>query len=465
MNLTLPRRVRLSMLALAVMLTSQLLLTPGVAEANPATPDQVEAFRALWRRTEDLVYDGIVSRSWVWGPQPLDYEYKDRYRFGSTDRYGERAFRHYDKGRMEIDPRQPVGSKWYIRPSTLVKEMVLGRVQVSENSEYNYLNPQRVRVGAQIPVVGDPIPNNSTPTYATFADYSTMGGFRAAERRGEEVVKIIDREANTGDRHNSGDPKAVITAYDQETGHNIPRAFTDYFEQQGTVLDATGNRVRERLFDPLYIFGRPITEPYWARVTVDGKATLVLLQLFERRVLTYTPSNSPEWRVEMGNAGQHYLRWRHLHDLTFTGPARISLQKFTEVLAYYKSPVTAEAGDLYALIVGYGLDPAVALAFFVQESGAGTAVGYCSGQNSLNNKNWGNVRGDENGACGFMKFPTWRAGLDWWCKAMIKYYVNKNLNHMEDAIPVYAPASDGNDVNEYLSTMYLLMLRWYGYRT
>ena len=37
----------------------------------------------------------------------------------------------------------------------------------------------------------------------------------------------------------------------------------------------------------------------------------VLVQPFERRVLTYTPSNAAGWHVEMGNVGRHYYSWRY----------------------------------------------------------------------------------------------------------------------------------------------------------
>jgi hypothetical protein len=408
-----------------------------------------------------MVYDGIVNQGWVWGPKALDYDYKDKYRYSDTEKYRERAFRYYDKGRMEIDPRQPVGSKWYIRGGDLVKEMVGGQVQVSESGEVNQLNPLGVVTPAEIPVVGDPTVTDATPTYATFTDYTKP----YPDRRGQSVVKLINHTADTI-RYDSGDPKADIVDYAQATGHNIPRAFKEFFDLQGTVYDAAGNKVREPLFDPLYIFGYPITEPYWAKVLVGGKPTLVMLQLFERRVLSYTPSNPAQWRVEMGNSGLHYLAWRAQHDLSFRAAPRISVSKFESVLRGYGSPVLKEttANDLYSTITSYGIDPGIALAFFVRESGAGTAVGYCNGQNSLDNKNWGNVRGEEDGACGFMKFPNWKAGLVWWCQAMVKYYVNKGLNRMADAIPVYAPAADGNDVNEYLTTMYRLMLKWEGYR-
>jgi hypothetical protein len=45
---------------------------------------------------------------------------------------------------------------------------------------------------------------------------------------------------------------------------------------------------------------------------VGGVELDVLVQLFERRVLTYTPTNPAGFKVEMGNVGQHYYRWRYL---------------------------------------------------------------------------------------------------------------------------------------------------------
>ena len=44
---------------------------------------------------------------------------------------------------------------------------------------------------------------------------------------------------------------------------------------------------------------------------VGGIQHQVLVQVFERRVLTYTPSNPDGWKVEAGNVGQHYYTWRY----------------------------------------------------------------------------------------------------------------------------------------------------------
>ena len=36
-----------------------------------------------------------------------------------------------------------------------------------------------------------------------------------------------------------------------------------------------------------------------------------MVQIFERRALTYTASNPAAFKVEMGNIGQHYFAWRY----------------------------------------------------------------------------------------------------------------------------------------------------------
>jgi hypothetical protein len=47
----------------------------------------------------------------------------------------------------------------------------------------------------------------------------------------------------------------------------------------------------------------------------------VLIQCFQRRCLTYTPSNPDGWRVEAGNIGQHYYAWRYGADAAPRAPA------------------------------------------------------------------------------------------------------------------------------------------------
>ena len=47
----------------------------------------------------------------------------------------------------------------------------------------------------------------------------------------------------------------------------------------------------------------------------------MLIQAFERRVLTYNPANAPACQVQMGNIGQHYYEWRYGTALAAARPA------------------------------------------------------------------------------------------------------------------------------------------------
>ncbi len=88
---------------------------------------------------------------------------------------------------------------------------------------------------------------------------------------------------------------AKIARYDDLTQHNVPAAFAAYRDRAG-----------------LGTIGYAIIEPFWSPVRVGGVTKQVLIGAFERRVLTYTPDNDPTYKVEMGNAGQHYYQWRYI---------------------------------------------------------------------------------------------------------------------------------------------------------
>jgi hypothetical protein len=106
-------------------------------------------------------------------------------------------------------------------------------------------------------------------------------------------------------------PQVRLAVHDAAAGHNIAAPFWEYLNRRGKVLE-NGQYVERPIFgDWVTVMGRPISEPYWSRMRVGDKAPWVLIQLFERRVLTYTPENAPEWQVEMGNVGLHYYVWRY----------------------------------------------------------------------------------------------------------------------------------------------------------
>ena len=86
-----------------------------------------------------------------------------------------------------------------------------------------------------------------------------------------------------------------MSDYDAITGHRVPRAFADFRAKAGIPA-----------------VGLAVTEPFWAEVKVAGTARTLMAQGFERRVLTYTPTNPDPFKVEFGNIGQHYYTWRYL---------------------------------------------------------------------------------------------------------------------------------------------------------
>ena len=88
------------------------------------------------------------------------------------------------------------------------------------------------------------------------------------------------------------------------------KAFVDFMSQRGLVYEQ-GRYIRDQVYDPLFIFGLPVTGAYWVKVGVGGIERPILFQVFERRVLTYNPANPAGWRVEMGNVGRHYFEWRY----------------------------------------------------------------------------------------------------------------------------------------------------------
>lgn len=276
---------------------------PAIAQTAPqaqAWPSEWQADSALynlWSRADAPVAMGAARRSWLWGPVPFAVA-NETYAESPT---GLRLVAYLDKARMEInDPSVDRASQWFVTSGLLVHEMVTGLIQTG-NSTLDITHKP-----AELPVAGDPN-SSDAPTYATFTRYTAP----MSETTGKLVSTLIGRDGTLSPFTGSTDPKLFSAAsYDAISGHNVPAVLNDWMRQQGPVLEG-GRIVQSQALDPLYVLGRPITEAYWANVLVAGKPTTVLMQLFERRALTYNPNNPPEWRVEMANVGRAYYDWRY----------------------------------------------------------------------------------------------------------------------------------------------------------
>lgn len=245
-------------------------------------------FEQVWRETDA----NPGGRSLTWGPRPW-FDYREFYKQSPNSL---RQVQYFDKARMEInDPRNTTRAG--LTNGLLPVEMVSGRVKLGDGSGADQYDQ---RTSAVIPVAGDLLKvNPDAPTYASFVRIATVdNGYTDRNRLNERIGTTFDKAGNIGfSQALANQAGTEIVQYATATGHNVPRVFVDF--QTSSPIDA------------LSTFGFPITDPYWIKAKVGGVDKDIMVQIFERRVLTYTPSNNDPFKVEMGNVGQHYFQWRY----------------------------------------------------------------------------------------------------------------------------------------------------------
>jgi uncharacterized protein YkwD len=201
---------------------------------------------------------------------------------------GQRLVQYFDKGRMEL-------TGGAVTNGLLATQMIAGAIQVGDESFEN-------RPAPAIPIAGDL--DNPGPTYAALGGAAAGLLSAAPARMGTRVTATVAPDGTlSGGTPTADSGPLAISAYDDATKHNIPQAFARYRETAGVAA-----------------VGLALSEPFGATVKVAGVSKTVTIQAFERRVLTYTPDNPEPFRVEMGNIGQHYLRWRYGDTLPASAP-------------------------------------------------------------------------------------------------------------------------------------------------
>ncbi|MDQ6905923.1 MAG: fibronectin type III domain-containing protein [Chloroflexota bacterium] len=242
--------------------------------ASAATGFASPAFEAQWRAGEAITPN-------FWGPLSLA-------RDGQQEQYveapgGSRLVQYFDKARMELT-NPATGT---VTNGLLATELITGKLQSGDNTF-------ETRQPAGVPVAGDP--DNIGPTYASIStNAATLLAFTPSAA-GSPTTRLLGATGTLGTYAGTyaSDPQGTIAAYDSETQHNVPAAFSNYRTKAG-----------------LLTIGFAISEPFWSNVKVAGQQKDVLAQAFQRRVLTYTPTNNDPFKVEFGNIGQHYYTWRY----------------------------------------------------------------------------------------------------------------------------------------------------------
>jgi len=264
------------------------------------------AFQTVWQRTDQLVAQGAVSRTWVWGPTP-SHSLQEPFKEGPN---GTHLVQYFDKARMEINnPGGNPADPYYVSNGLLVTEMISGKVQTGVNS-YNFTSASDQRIA------GDD--GSDSPSYSALQGMASVGlpgEDNRAQRyaTGSDLLAVYMNRACNVASIGAGQPVPQViksAGYVEETGHNIADVFMSYFNSVGPVIE-NGSVVNDTIVDWVSAFGFPITEPYWTTIRVSGQDRMILFQAFQRRIVTYSPNNPDGWKVEMGNVGVQYYTWRY----------------------------------------------------------------------------------------------------------------------------------------------------------
>ncbi|MEZ4521591.1 MAG: hypothetical protein R3A46_08110 [Thermomicrobiales bacterium] len=266
----------------------------GVGAEEPATSE----FSRTWERTDKPVADLEVNRTWIWGPTGMTDGIMEPYAEAAG---GQRLVQYYQKARMEIptDPAVGQNSPWYVTTGLLPIELMTGNLQLGDTLFQQY-------PPADINIAGDPT-DESAPSYAEMAGLMSA----PAVPVGQAIDATVDQDGQPGVDDRFAGYGVTGSHFVAETSHTIASPFWDFMNASGTIWTNGGLSQGPLFQDPFFGFGYPVTEAYWSTIELNGQPTDILIQVFERRVATYTPDNPDGWKVETGNVGQHYYEWRY----------------------------------------------------------------------------------------------------------------------------------------------------------
>ena len=244
-----------------------------------------------------------VSRPWTWGPVSFAAAFEP---YDAQGVGGQREVQYFDKARMELNVGNPEsGSSAFVTNGLLVVEMTSGLIQTGDRE---FAAP---RAPSEATVAGDANSPDAL-TYRSLAGVASLSGDkRASDRTGQSVTAVLNRAGVVQDDVSRAG-LVKLARYQATTGHNIADVFWVFLNFVGPVFSSRFGTLRdEPVLDWLSDVGYPITEPYWTNAKVNGVSKWVLVQAFQRRVLTYVADNPAGWQVEMGNVGRHYFDWRY----------------------------------------------------------------------------------------------------------------------------------------------------------
>ncbi|MEX2426319.1 MAG: hypothetical protein WD401_06090 [Thermomicrobiaceae bacterium] len=241
-----------------------------------STPFASPAFQRTWISEAEAATQGVD----LWGSDPLAWRVEP-YAGAPDDR---RIVQYFDRGRMEVE----AGSS-RVTLGLLAHEMTSGEIDLGSGVREERQSPEiSIDSGS---------PDESVPTYLTL---SRFVGEMATDRSvgDERLTDWINRE---GRIDQSATPEVVnVDEYIEESGHNLPDVTAELFERPEFQ--------NERWVES---FGYPISEPFWTQYRRADQMLPSLVQVFERRILVYTPKLEPSDSFTVASTGRHYSLWRY----------------------------------------------------------------------------------------------------------------------------------------------------------
>jgi len=243
------------------------------AASNFADP----AFQTQWQQGEAVTPN-------FWGS--LDLAKSGQQEPYQEAQGGQRLVQYFDKARMELTNGKRTNG-------LLTVELITGQMQKGDATFEQ-------RAPARINIAGDPGTNG-----LAYADLASVVGKRCIDPCifAFQNGKVESLQPNTTLPVPRADSVRQFTgsgAFDDPANRYhefVPIAFAEFVKSLSLPITETT--------------GYAITPLVLAQVQIGGKPTWVLVQAFERRVLTYTEGNPDPYKVEFGNIGQHYYQWRY----------------------------------------------------------------------------------------------------------------------------------------------------------
>lgn len=265
---------KLVVLIVAVLIFVSLL--PVRKSDTPKFANQL--FEQLW--TEQSAAAGSLD---LWGGQPLLWRVEPY----ADAPNGRRVVQYFDGGRMELTPTSNGGTQ--VTQGLLALEMTTGEIQLGSKL-LKYQAPPTVAIDGGAP----------DPSVATYAGLSQVVEKPSSDQSTGHVPINLWIDA-AGKVTEQAAPSSVWAAeYVSATQHNLANVFASYFDQNpfGSMTWVQA-------------MGYPISEPYWTTYRRNGQALPSLIQVFQRRILVYTPSLPSSEQYTLTDVGSQYYRWRY----------------------------------------------------------------------------------------------------------------------------------------------------------